>query len=249
MNFTLPPERVFKYRNAKWGVELLRSKTLYFNKPKSFKDSNDCNPDLMNFGDVSSSYIKEVVNKTSHNRKGRRGKIKEYTCNPRQFIEYCKKGFQGILERLRVSCFSKRPDNKRLWDEYADEGKGLCFCFNSRIEPEHLTVMECTYFDNLPKFNYFDYRLKEEEKRSLIMNFFSSKLKSEFEFEEEVRIFHFLGEENIKFKPILLEEVILGINVEKDTEERVLQLLKASEYSHVKVRKVLNYDDKSFVEL
>lgn len=249
MSYSLPPEKVYKYRNAKWGLELLRSKTLYFNKPTSFDDSNDCNLGLMDFNNPPVKYIKGIFDKTSnYNRREKRDKVKEYTRNPKEFIEYCKNGFQKNLDRLRVSCFSKRPNIKRLWEEYADNGRGLCFCFNSRIEPKHLTVMECTYFDTLPKFNYFKYR-EEGEKESDLMSFFSCKLKPRYGFEEEVRIFHFLGEENIKFDPVLLEEVILGINIEKETVERVLQLLKAPEFSHVKVRKVFDYDNMSFIDL
>lgn len=237
MNHPLPPEKIYKYRDAKWGIDLLRNKKLYYSIPTSFNDSMDCSLSLMSFKRPSDKKIKEILTRTkNYNRKERRENIKYYIRNPQEFGALYKRIFEEHLKKTRVSCFSKRPDNNRLWDEYADKGKGICIRFNSRIEIDVIIPKEVTYYEKLPTFEFFNF----EDEATAIFDFFTCKLKSKYEFEEEVRLFHFFEKELVDFPSDLVEEVILGKNVSEETENEVLNILKDPNYSKVVIRKVID---------
>jgi len=243
MNHHLPPKEIYKYRDAKWGLEILRSKNLYYSSPLSFEDSKDCNLNLMSFDKPSNSKIEEILNRTNYNRKEKRKKIWFYKHNPKEFGVIYQENFEQLLSKTRVSCFSKRPDIKRLWKEYADNGKGICIRFNSRIEIDVIIPKEVTYYEKLPSFNFFEF---DNEKTS-ILDFFTCKLKSKYGFEEEIRLFHFNEKKLVHFSPDLIEEVILGKNISEEIENEVFNLLKEPCYSKVLIKKVI--DDNPFVKL
>lgn len=185
----LPPI-LYKYRH--WDDEfhkrILIDNELYFASPKEFKDKDDCKIPIYSDSLTKKKAFKHcgtLLIDTNHNRQKRREEAKRLVAkgglrtNKKKLDEANKIYFEEFHNTIGVLSLTAYPDNLRMWNEYADGGKGFCVGFNSIPLCEFSQYIgggaEVQYYDVLPIIkgneNYICkyYRQVYSKKRNLHM--------------------------------------------------------------------------------
>ena len=188
----LPPV-LYKYRefNNSFHKSIITNSSVYFAAPNTFPDNKDCHPKEVfpsvsivrkRFWELSLSEHPEM-NRYERDRYVHEQIISAPILNPdirEQLIEdlfgdYCR--CHGILS------VTANPNNKRMWEEYADDHKGFCVGFNS----SKLAMIAggggpVTYCDSLPEIHIW---LDNQESEFLKRVFYKER---KWEHEEEYRL-------------------------------------------------------------
>ena len=155
MIYTKDETLVFQYRAIKKSdynhtIENLARKQLYFKDPATFKDLNDCRVWLDESGTED-----QWANLIMDNHKARNvdcdlAKAKKLLANylergyftkdgdiytlvrkERYDEERERNGYRGDIIKLpRVCCFSDTCESVSMWEEHADNHRGICLCYN-----------------------------------------------------------------------------------------------------------------------
>jgi hypothetical protein len=133
-------------------------------------------------------------------------------------------------ELYRICSFSERPDSILMWTHYADESKGFCVGYNLKELNNDLTelLLPVRYNDSLIEVDdtFFD---GKENNKSLHIN--SLTLKStDWEYEKEWRLL-LLAENEEEIQKVQLpvpKEIILGLNITSENQEKLLDIATAN---------------------
>ncbi len=179
---------------------------------------------------------KDYESKKSHNPKH----FKEMSFNA-QIIE-------RNLNKKRVLCLSKKNDDILMWAHYGDSNKGICIGYNTEIL---CTILFENYFDEflgIFKVEYSSqypdiiptvgFSLENVRKRLAVKSII-------WAYEKEWRLIVY-NQSNIAIDNLdeIVEEIILGSNVQPETEKEILTIQR-DKYPHAQVFKVVP-DDSEF---
>ncbi|MCO6554093.1 MAG: DUF2971 domain-containing protein [Gilliamella sp.] len=157
--------------------------------------------------------------------------------------------YQSLLDKyylyqLRVICFTKRSDNERMWDLYADGYKGVVLGFDQnnmflRNEPDKIIHHKSVQYRdddklliNKPSFFAAHYLLKVGDKylnRLSAMPIFEKK--KSYDTEEEIRFFYEIPSQKIneeksscsfnRFNPEGLKKIFLGDKISENDQKSI----------------------------
>lgn len=132
-------------------------------------------------------------------------------------------------ELYRICSFSERSDSILMWTHYADESKGFCVGYNLKELNNDLTdlLLPVRYNDSLIEVDDTFFGGKEPN-NSLHIN--SLTLKStDWKYEKEWRLL-LLAENKEKMQKVQLpvpKEIILGLNITRENQDKILDIATA----------------------
>jgi len=210
---------LYKYCD-KNGINILRHKAL---KISSLIEWND--PFEFKIGKSNNKYINEALDK---------------------IYDYQKKVY-------RVICFTSKCNNLIMWSHYSKNHTGILIKIDTSIinviDNKKLSdfLYEVDYADNMIEIpdNFAD--LDEKRKEEILYKHTYRKY-TDWQYEGEYRAI-------IKFDPIEYKryidiptesilEVIIGLNCDLETELNIKDILKNSEYSHIKFKRAFINEKK-----
>lgn len=156
------PAMLFRYRppsevSKSYFDDLLRTDTFFAAPPRSFKDNFDCRASIDSRGTESEwrghwNHSGDLLGLTGRDK----ARFVDEAMETGTWKDPIKQkgvsdGIQVCLNNTGVVCLTETPLNGRMWDEYAESGKGICLCFESfgspfdemlnvQYLPEHPTV-------------------------------------------------------------------------------------------------------------
>ena len=202
------PEFVGKYiglSNIRFVYEILVKNRLYFSNPAQFNDPFEMIPAIL---------PRKIFKSVSPVRKK---KLSEdvlsqiYQDSMRKFRDEQSK----VLTKFGVSCLSQSFDDIVMWSHYADQHKGICILFDTKLK----------FFDGLRPVTYVPKRLptpiKTKGEPGRLMQLMTTKLDL-WEYEKEWRILDYENGPGIKhFPPEILHGVIFGCRMTEQNKGRI----------------------------
>jgi hypothetical protein len=224
------PPVVYKYRN--WTdphhKTIITNREVFFASPNSFADPNDCKipirHDLLSHAEVEHKIKTDNPNWC---RQQRRTFLRDWYRGHRENVMRLQQEYMNdFFERFGVLSLTEIPDNDSMWVRYADDFKGFCIGFDSKI------MFQC--FGGGGPVIYPTPKNSFEEQHQLQI---FSKLR-EWEFEKEYRT-HIFSEEPMlinqrktQLPPEAFKEIIFGKNMPDDLKEDLLRSIP-SELGHL----------------
>ncbi|MBV7270561.1 DUF2971 domain-containing protein, partial [Winogradskyella luteola] len=241
------PEVLYKYRswNNEFNKRFITKREVFMASPDMFEDRLDCKIpvryDLMTPEQAKQVYtrISKLDNTLSRQQKRKRVRQlldrKEYL-DPEFNANYQKIYFSGYFERLGVLSLTAENCLESMWNKYADNGKGFCVGYNSRILFEYLGGGgKVEYVNELPTILPDPIMSREEIRWKQV--YFKEK---KWEFEKEYRTQKFWEiPATISDRQIILPRdafncVILGNNMSSDEKNDITQAIE-NEIGKIKI--------------
>lgn len=188
----------FKEENAN---RIFKSKSVFLEQLNNIEDSKE--NFVENIGNLF-SVIKEVIQR----------EIQRTLHNIRQ------KSFS----KIGVCCFSKNNSNLLMWSHYADRHQGFCLKFDTDIEPFSKSF-EVIYKPEIPDFNT-DLLFSDKVGDETIKKFLSFK-SIDWEYEEELRVFHQESNKSYFYPTNALKAIYFGIRTNESDIEIICSIIKA----------------------
>lgn len=234
------PEIIYKYRT--WDNEFhkrfITEREIFLASPNTFEDELDCkNPtrfDLLDDRQIFEFYFKDSKQLNPHfNRSQHRDfakKNSKYASfrDKRTLEKWQKETFDQYCKRTGILSLTANPNNPKMWEKYADNGKGICIGYNSQNLFKFLGGGgKVHYMDKLPTILPFPFTSHEEAlfKRVYCKTSFWS-------FEDEYRTNMFwpngasIHDRQIKLDKECFARVILGDNLSnleiEDIKENII---------------------------
>lgn len=258
------PRTLYKYRNWKdpFHQDVIRNGELYLANPKSFEDKYDCHIPL-DFKSLTDKQIKKryfehsiMMNPTFSLKKHKefsdfwvkKGKLRD--------IKECRKienlYFEKFDKQVGVLSLTLNPTNNKMWKEYADGHKGFCVGFDFTRIRKDLNIFDShgfvRYKKTLPSISPLVNNNLQKERKTWITQIYTKLVGWEFEKEYRILKMGFRKElTNLDRKIIVpasyFKEVILGINIEPQTKEEIIDFVR-QKYSHISVFQTSFYGEK-----
>ncbi len=232
----LPPI-LYKYRD--WAKEehkkVLTHNELFLAPPASFEDEFDCKNliryDLSTAKEVYEESLKcskEInlnFNRHQHKKFAKDCQKKGSMKNKKQLTDYLNKAFfKKFNEGFGILSLTAIADNLKMWNKYADSGKG--FCVGLKTTPlckdfkNGVGGGEIMYYDKLPIIKETD---SWEKKISLLIY---SKL-NKWKFEKEYRLDKSNIQNRVATIPTdIFAEIILGAEMSKESKNEIISISK-----------------------
>ena len=226
------PEKLYKYTKAEYAEEILVENLIYLPKIEELNDPYEARMFLNN------ERLKKEIYK---NRK-----VDKY---PKDMVEEVIKESSNMLsdelnldysQDLSVICLSKDRCINPMWGNYADKYRGICVEYNLSDTEKTILKNFCFPIKYVKRDDDFD-QIKSNEGFVLNNIPFEPLLKKSFDwnYEDEWRVIickpYFKNmiekkRKNCKIKEYLKfiepTRVYLGLNIEKDYENRILRICK-----------------------
>lgn len=233
-----PYEVVYKYRN--WDNEyhkrFINEREVYMASPESFTDGSDCSNqerfDLLTPEQIYEFYLSDSKNKNSsfnsqqHEDFARDWSVKSPLNNKDNIKRLMAESKKEYFEREGILSLTANPNNDKMWNEYANEGKGFCVGYNLKELFNHLGGCGIVnYVDKLPIISPF----MQWEESSFKRVYFKLK---EFSFEEEYRAKKFWAKPATQESRRLIlpknvfKEIILGDNMSEQHKKEITESAK-----------------------
>lgn len=234
------PNVLYKYRNweNEYHKRFITNREVYLASPKEFEDKIDCKIpiryDLMTESEAESFYRRLIeLAEQDLSRQQKRHKLrdilkrkdylKEETNN--QFLNMY---FKELFDHLGILSLTAEPCLEAMWNKYADNNKGFCIGYNSRILFDSLGGGgKVQYFDEMPVLKPDPIMTLDE--RNWKQVYFKER---KWEFEEEYRTQKFWNksanktERQISIPKEAFNCVIIGNKME---QKEITELIKAVE--------------------
>jgi hypothetical protein len=243
------PKLLYKYRNFEKSffrdethLDDLKNGTIYFSTPLSLNDPFDCQIPInyMEFIDNPEA-AREYIAKGMKNFKELHDPKINFNAEA-SFQNLTNAGFIDKLivdemaelnERFGVFCLSKTHTNMLMWSHYANSHSGFCFGINTKkLKAEDFYTSEkIIYHKKYPLISPNAEHIDALREQLLHKS-------TDWSYEKEYRLIGIDCPDRayqIPFKSI--EQIILGINVSPENEERILEL-KGSILKHVRFYKM-----------
>jgi hypothetical protein len=132
---------------------------------------------------------------------------------------------KNYLESIRVSCFSRSPDNNLMWAHYSSHHMGICYAveFNGKQHPfetSNLGWGNIVYSSLLPELKIYQDQTTEGMFETLLSDVILTK-SQEWAYEKEVRLFKRQEENYLSYKPEKLKAIIIGRRFSDEDEQFV----------------------------
>lgn len=122
---------------------------------------------------------------------------------------------KDLFSKIGVTCFSKNNLNLLMWSHYADSHQGFCLEFDPETEPFSQSF-DVIYRSEIPSV-VSDLLLDEKDNTESIKKLLSYK-SSDWEHEEEIRLFHRESNKVYGYTPQSLKAIYFGIRTFSDIE-------------------------------
>ncbi|WP_185287877.1 DUF2971 domain-containing protein [Chryseobacterium lactis] len=232
------PDIVFKYRSAtnENHLRFIKNREVFFAAPSMFEDVKDCKIstryDLMtdeeafSFAMKLSNGVNPHFTLLQHMEDSAKWVHSKIYKKPEFYDSYIKFVNEAYDKRRGILSLTANPCLQRLWEKYADHGKGICIGYNSRIMFQKFGGGgEVIYVDELPLIMPDPIMDDIEGFHKTV--FFKER---KWDFEEEYRSTKFFTKDaTIKDRRIQLPKnafncIILGQNIENRDE--IIRLVK-----------------------
>ncbi|MBU2914236.1 DUF2971 domain-containing protein [Reichenbachiella agariperforans] len=230
--------KVYKYSPFdNYPIQNLKNHDLWFSKPSTFKDEWDSNLPVIDCDlEVLTKKYAEDLSKIPNEQlqglsppKGLFETLESKDTNDsseqtllKLICDY-KDSFVGI------SCFTTKLNDQKMWEEYGDNHRGFCLCFETNLDHSFFKdLTEVQYEEYLSTVNYFSHDLVRE-----LYIQYTTKLKN-LVWEEEYRLLkHMSGK--FSYNPKCLTEIILGKNISHKHSNTINNILQNSYENQVKI--------------
>ena len=193
------PCTLYRYMELDTALTVLDS-GLCFSRASDFLDKNEFN---FKPGKLSQTDLKELYKKYSPGNEVERALRNKVLLNKgyrkkltkemeKSYSTMCNENREELLERYYVCCFTDQKDNKRMWEEYADNGKGLMMAFNvnkllNLYNGDYMYLMKVTYQSASPELPLGIWAESSDEAMPKIKRILFCK-KEAFSWENEFRL-------------------------------------------------------------
>lgn len=233
---------LYKYRTInKNTIDIIENHRIYFSFPSDFNDPFDCYVNMVYNGTTTDfeNWINQLPG-TASDKAIVRNLLKKNGYNGSILVG---KEVKNDTKDMVVLCLAEEPDNIVLWNNYANNHKGICIGLKTKIEDNSLGIQ----FDDLdltlqlprvtkgflpttkviytPKMPKEYNRLKDDI--SVLTEFLKTK-HSKWSYEEERRIlypFNKINKHGISFDKSSLESVIFGMNVDPIEQKNITNII------------------------
>ncbi len=229
LSIEMGPPYVFRFRPPnEFTLSELEENYVWFSDRNSLNDELDSNPEFVKLS-TNPEEQKLLYNKIAEHILD--SKTKAYfdkNMDAERLQEFASTKIKPFVSSFGIACFTMYPMNKKLWDIYSADNKGVCLHFDSSDDPE--------FFHNiLPMFYVSEINEREYSAISQpnhIIDLFYKKTKK-WSYEKELRL---LKEKTgrVSFKPSSLRNVLIGYNAEQNFIEAVINNIRGN-YKNVKV--------------
>ena len=220
---------VFRFRPPNENtLSELKENYIWFSDRDSLNDELDSNPEFVKLS-TNPEEQKLLYNTIAEHILD--PKTKAYfdkNMDAEKLQEFASTKIKPFVSSFGIACFTMYPMNKKLWDIYAENNKGVCLHFDSSDDS--------TFFHNILPMHYVS-EIKEREYSAIsqpnhIIDLFYKKTEC-WSYEKELRL---LKDRTgrISFKPSSLRNVLIGYGAEPDFIEAVVTVIKEN-YDYVKV--------------
>ncbi|AIW17175.1 DUF2971 domain-containing protein [Vibrio tubiashii] len=200
-NFEEKENYIYKYGKLEDLERTLNNKTLGFSKLDSLND-----PFEASYNHVHIFATEERATAFSESEIfdgaewGDRNRVKD-------FIE-------SKLQEVVVTCFTERPTEPLMWAHYADDHKGVCYCFDrDNLEFKgNFKRQSVQYSNKVPDLLVFENSTTEAQLEMYIPNLICTKSEA-WAYEKEIRYFGQSSKTAHNFDVETLQAVILGCRV------------------------------------
>ncbi|WP_170381897.1 DUF2971 domain-containing protein [Ruegeria atlantica] len=137
------------------------------------------------------------------------------------------------LSKYRVSCFSRRANISLMWSHYADDHKGVCYCFEAQ-RPEGIFSGTqvgwggVIYSSELPTVTVFQEHTRVNMLPTIASDVILTK-PMEWAYEEEVRFWTSAVGPAVSFDPTKLRAIIVGRRTSDPEIDQIM--LEIDEYN------------------
>ncbi|MGH9968569.1 MAG: DUF2971 domain-containing protein [Pyrinomonadaceae bacterium] len=246
------PAKLYKYsgvsgRRLEWIRRLLVDSELYFTSPSTFNDPLDCRISLhydasaLKVEQYWRHFVKQQFPGTPV--RAHKERIKELVTDSRtlQGRERLNEWFLQQLDKNGIVCLGNSPNNVLMWSYYAEGHKGIAIQFNMApenlvaIKEQNITV-EVKYSRDFPRINFYESSLSDA-----VPGVFGTKAEA-WKHEGEWRIVLIDQVGYVRIPPAMIDAVILGLRIDKDSEDQIKQCIQQRATS-TKLLRVQNVND------
>lgn len=224
---------VFRFRPPNENtLSELKEKYVWFSNRDSLNDELDSNPEFVKLS-TNPEEQKLLYDTIAENILDQKTKAYfDKNMDAERLQEFASTKIKPFVSSFGISCFTMYPMNKKLWDVYSENNKGVCLHFDSSDDPK--------FFHNiLPMFYVSEINEREysaiSEPNHIIDLFY--KKTEKWSYEKELRL---LKDKTgrVSFKPSSLRNVLIGYDAEQDFIDAVISTVKDN-YNDVKVFQVV----------
>lgn len=151
---------MYKYFSfSEYSISNLLNHELYMSHYEAFNDPFECSCEVLSgFPKIieQSSRLNEIIKAWGFDDASDHDALENYD-DYVDGLELSEPDVATIIDRARISCFSKAADSLLMWSHYADGLRGYCIEFDPEYilsnSEEHLIIMNVLYEDTPPKID------------------------------------------------------------------------------------------------
>ncbi len=233
MAIQMRPPFVFRFRPPNENtLSELKEKYIWFSDRDSLNDEMDSNPEYVKLSSSPKDLrlLYDTIAESILDQRTKKYFDEKMTVESLQ--EFASTKIKPFVSSFGIACFTMYPMNKKLWEIYSENNKGICLHFDSSNDQ--------TFFHNILPIHYVS-EIKEREYSPIlqpnhIIDLFYKKTE-DWSYEKELRL---LKDRTgrINFKPSSLLNVLIGYDAEADFIDQVVTTVK-EHYKNVKVFHVI----------
>lgn len=237
---------IYKYRTVEVGLKILKDQSIRFSSPSEFSDTMDVAPSLIDFQFRLNDKIGDEQKKDLEFLFEKWPALKIKSIQNERLIS---DAYQDMLLKknkiLKICSFSTNGNSNQLWKNYGDSEKGIVLGFEPDLQKKFLSESPEFFFGGLVEYvdEYPTLKYQESPKEEIYSSWVRTKLKKEFDWEEEYRIGFFKNDLSllnvstieVKFDPTSLLEIRFGKLISNGDKHQILFLLEEKGWSHIKL--------------
>lgn len=241
---------LYKYRDAgsPWSWETLRNQELYLANPREFNDPFDANI-LMRYDLASEEFKRKVCEKyvaEVHPGAGLFLREKLMTTllgrmnDPETHDKAMQDWIDSLVSKVRMVCLCPERDNILLWSHYANNHTGFAIGFDA-VQLHNLwrtnggfILGHALYQKEYPIL--FPPDVCDIDARGRIITIIMNIKSQIWKYEKEIRLTMFNGPQKASFAPNLINDIVLGCNIELNNQSKILEIVDR-QYSHASVHR------------
>ncbi|MCG8056376.1 MAG: DUF2971 domain-containing protein [Candidatus Thiodiazotropha endolucinida] len=209
---------VYKYGPAKYALITLENLTIGFSKLSEFNDPYESDYRIAHY-----FHSIEDEKKLLDGTKGTFGKIRKLA--------------KDYLDAVRVSCFSRIPNNNLMWAHYSRHHTGVCYAFEfiggqqHPFQTDNLGWGNIIYSSLLPELKIYQDQTTEGMFQTQLSDVILTK-SQDWSYEHEVRFFKRQDENFLYYKPEKLKAIIIGRRISDGEEALVTEAVTKFNNKH-----------------
>lgn len=198
----------YKYCSFEGGLNMLKAMNIQFTRADSLNDEYEVNLSKSDF-DSYMQLLRDVE-------------------IPDEIIAKKTSEAKSFFNGIGICSCGKSPHNMKLWEDYASSPEygenGICIELNQKLVIDYLLghnikaiALKVNYFDNVSEFLPWDLFLGNDLQKNIFLQLlYSSKLKSKWAKEDEVRFIYSEPFEGTYFRPSISPKCITSVYFGRD---------------------------------